>query len=442
MSHELEDRGRFRGMFDDFFHSEVGGSIVLLACTLLALVWANSPWAETYFHLAHTKIGVTFGDAEFALSLHHWINDGLMVVFFFVVGLEIKREISVGQLSSGSQAVLPVAAAIGGMVVPALVYAAFNLNGAGADGWGIPMATDIAFALGVLAMFGRRVPLGLKVLLTALAIADDLGAVMVIALFYTEQLRLGALVAAAVLLAMLVLLRKLGVRRIGAYVVLVLGVWVAIFASGIHATVAGILVAMVVPIKVRKEPRELLAVARQRIEALDDVEVTADSIILEKDQFDSIVDLSDATMSMLPPGLVFEKYLHDFQAFLILPLFALFNAGVVLSAESFAFPLDPITVGIIGGLVIGKQIGVFGAAWLVVKTGWASLPPGVTWPMVWGISFLAGIGFTMSLFVSELAFTVQEQVDEAKFGILIASLISGVGGIVVLKKAMAGPDSG
>ena len=254
----------FRSRLEWFIHSEVTGSILLLACTVVALAWANSPWADTYFHLLHTPVGVSWGTSSFSLSLHHWINDGLMAVFFFVVGLEIKRELVVGELSSLAKAALPVAAAVGGMLVPALFYVAFNVGGAGVNGWGIPMATDIAFALGVLAMFGTRVPLGLKVFLTALAIADDLGAVAVIAIFYTATLNVPALLTAAVLIASLFVAIRAGVSQRGILYLLILSVWAAVFASGVHSTVAGILLAMVIPVRPQIDPRQFVddAIAR------------------------------------------------------------------------------------------------------------------------------------------------------------------------------------
>ena len=424
------------GMFERFFHSEVSSSLVLIACTLVALIWANSPWAESYFDLAHTPIAVSFGESTLSLSLHHWINDGLMVLFFFVVGLEIKREVVVGQLASIRQAALPVAAAIGGMVVPALVYWFFNRGGSGVDGWGVPMATDIAFALGILALLGSRVPLGLKVFLTALAIADDLGAVLVIALFYTNEIRWVALAVVVVLFVFLFLAVRLGVRRIGFYLIVVLGIWLAVFFSGVHATVAGILVALLVPVRVKSEPRELLTVAQERLAELAKSRVTADSLILEKRQFDNLIDLNDATVRMLPVGLTFEKYLHPTQAFLVLPLFAFFNAGVTLNTNSIAWPPDPITLGIVLGLVFGKQIGVTGASWVAVKMGFADLPEGVTWGQIYGAACLAGVGFTMSLFIGELAFNDPLQIGEAKIGILMASLLAGLWGFLALAKTL------
>jgi NhaA family Na+:H+ antiporter len=424
------------GMFERFVHSEASGSVVLLLATLAALVWANSPAAESYFALARTRIGVSWGESTFALSLQHWVNDALMAVFFFVVGLEIKREVVVGQLSSLRRAVLPGMAAVGGMLVPAALYAFLNAGGEGIRGWGVPMATDIAFALGVLALLGKRVPLGLKVFLTALAIADDLGAVLVIALFYTAGIRGSALALAAVFLGLLFLANLLRVRRPEVYVVLALGVWVGVLASGVHATVAGILVALLVPVRARRDPEALLATAEARVAELREAGLTSESMLARRSQLDAIVDLHEAAGDMRPPGLNLEEELHPIVAFLILPLFAFFNAGVALGGEGRALAGD-VGLGIVLGLVVGKQLGITLFGWIAVKAGWAALPDGVTWGQIYGGACLAGIGFTMSLFVSELAFGPGALLDEAKLGVLLASLVSAVWGFVFLRMRLA-----
>jgi NhaA family Na+:H+ antiporter len=433
-SHEPENHS---GLFERFFHSEVTGSVVLLACTLLALLWANSPWSDSYFHILHTKIGLSWGDAKYALSVHHWINDGLMVIFFFVVGLEIKRELVVGRLSSMRQAVLPVTAAVGGLLCPAIIYAALNIGGDGARGWGVPMATDIAFALGVLAVLGKRVPISLKVFLTAAAIADDLAAVLVIAVFYTETIHLSWLLLALVLLALLYLVaRILEVRRLGIIMSLIIGVWIAVFASGVHATVAGILVALLVPIKPTGEPRKLLSLMRDRIGRLTDAEVTSESMVFDHDQLEAAVEVEQAARRMQPAGLRLEHYWHPVQAFLVLPLFALANAGIRLDEGLGQALASPIGLGIVLGLVLGKQVGIVLFSWLAIRSGKAELPPGVSWRHIWGASCLAGIGFTMSLFVSDLAFASESLIAKAKLGILAASLVSAVIGFVVLYTAL------
>ena len=416
------------GMFARFVHSEVSSSVVLLGCTAVALAWANSPWSGAYFELIGTKVGLSWSGASFALSVQHWVNDLLMAVFFFVVGLEIKRELVVGQLSSARNAVLPVSAALGGMLVPAALYAAFNAGGAGGHGWGVPMATDIAFALGVLALFGRRVPVGLKVFLTALAIADDLGAVLVIALFYTEGIRAVALVVALLLLLSIWAAGRLGLRHPGVYVLLAVAAWASVLASGVHATVAGILVAMLVPVRATAVPAQALAVVEERYLALKTGTLTPASMIGDRSQLDHIIDLHEAAGDLRPPGLTLEEDLHPIVAFFIIPLFALCNAGVTLQGGVADVLATPVALGIVTGLVLGKQIGIASFAWLAVKSGRGSLPEGVSWAQVYGASCLAGIGFTMSLFVSELAFTDPGLVAQAKVGILAASILAAAWG--------------
>jgi len=423
--------------FRRFLSSLVSGSVILLSCTLIALVWANSPWAETYFGILQTKIGISWGDATYALSVHHWINDGLMVFFFFVVGLEIKRELLVGHLSSTKKAILPVAAALGGMVVPAIIFTVLNAGGEGERGWGIPMATDIAFALGVLVILGKRVPIELKVFLTAVAIADDLGAVVVIALFYTESILLVWLLVGLALLALLYFVaRVLRVRRLDILWALIISIWIAVFISGVHATVAGILVALIVPVKPTAEPRRLLDFVEDRIRWLAGNKVTSESMIFDPYQLEAVVQVEEAASRMQPAGLRLEQYWHPVQAILILPLFALANAGVRIDRGLFEALSSPVGLGVILGLFVGKQVGILLFSWLVIGSGKAELPNGVSWRQLWGVSCLTGIGFTMSLFVSELAFDSEALIAEAKLGILVASSISAVVGFLVLHAAL------
>ncbi|MCX6550233.1 MAG: Na+/H+ antiporter NhaA, partial [Acidobacteria bacterium] len=386
------------------------------------------------------KVGVSWGRASFALSVQYWINDLLMVVFFFVVGLEIKRELVVGQLSTAKRAALPVMAAIGGMVVPALLYTMLNGGSEGAPGWGIPMATDIAFALGVLAVFGARVPIGLKVFLTALAIVDDLGAVLVIALFYTAQINLIALAAAAVFLLLIAIANRAGLTHPVIYVALAFGVWAGILGSGVHATVAGVLVALLVPIRARRDPQEFLAVSDGRLAELRAVRLTQDSMIEDRSQLDAISDLYRAAGGMRPPGLVLEEVFHPFVVFVILPLFALFNAGVAIDGSIIVDSLrHPVSLGITIGLVLGKQLGIALFSWIAVRSGRADLPQGVRWSHIYGGACLAGIGFTMSLFVTELAFSDIATLGRAKVGILTASVVAALWGAVVLQLGLRRP---
>ena len=434
MSHS--SRNAHDSVFQRFLHWEAAGSIVLLACALISLVWANSPWAESYHDLTHTYLGISLGDETFKLSLKHWVNDLLMVMFFFVVGLEIKREMLLGELSSLRKAILPVMAAVGGMLVPAGLYLAFNAGGPGQNGWGIPMATDIAFALGILALFGSRAPLGLKVFLTALAIADDLGAVMVIALFYTEEVRLMPLAFAVGALLLISLAAQARAKRVGLFAVLILVVWLGVFASGVHATIAGVLLALVVPVRAQIDPKRFFETAKRSLATLEASNVTQDSMVDNDDEFTALADLSDATAGMMPPGVILERYLHIGQAFFVLPLFAFFNAGVAIGGDLLDILTNPVSLGIIIGLVFGKQIGILFFSWAAIKSGKASLPEGVTWAQLWGASCLAGIGFTMSIFIDELAFKDPAIIDEAKVGVLMASLIAGALGYIVLKMAL------
>jgi NhaA family Na+:H+ antiporter len=431
MAHRNDKPGGLPGFFQQFVHSEVSGSIVLLGATVVALVWANSPVADSYFDLVKTYIGVAWGDASFKMSLQHWVNDLLMVLFFFVVGLEIKREILVGELASARKAALPVAAAVGGMVVPAGLYAMLNVGGPGASGWGIPMATDIAFALGILALLGKRVPLGLKVFLTALAIADDLGAVLVIAVFYSASINVTALVAAAVLLVAIVVAGRFGMKQVSIYLLLGFGVWVAVLASGVHATVAGVLVALTIPVRARRDPGAFWEVAERALAKLRGREMTRESMIDDQEQLAALESLHDAAGDMVPPGLALEHRLHPVLAFLVLPLFALVNAGVAIGGGPVAAPVS-ITTGIILGLVVGKPLGIVVLSWLTVKLGRGELPAGVSWGQILGAGLLAGVGFTMALFIGDLAFVDAAATDRAKIGILVASAVAGVAGYVVL----------
>src|SRR5687768_11066981 len=418
--------------FQRFAHTESAGGIVLLACAAVALVWANSPWRDSYFHLWEIHAGMRVGSRALDLSLHHWINDGLMAVFFFVVGLEIKREMLVGELSSARQAALPIAGALGGMIVPALIYVAFNAGGSGSAGWGIPMATDIAFALGVLALLGPRVPVVLKVFLTALAIADDIGAVLVIALFYTPDLAFDWLLVGGGVLAALVALNALGVRRPAGYLVLGVLLWLAFLQSGVHATVAGVVLAMTIPSRTRLHEEEFLAVARGAIDEFEAACQPGETVLSNRAQQEAIEALEHVSEAVQSPLFTMERKLHGAVAFFIMPLFALANAGVALGGVLEALSLS-VTSGIVLGLVLGKPIGITLFAWLAVRFGLATLPAQTSWRALHGVSWLGGIGFTMSLFIAGLAFSDANLLDSAKVGILGASLLAGIAGWVMLK---------
>ena len=421
--------------FEEFTALEASGGILLLAAAALALVWANSPWSASYFALWETEIRVGAGGFELAKPLHLWINDGLMAVFFFVVGLEIKRELLVGELASPGKAALPIAAAFGGMVVPAGIFALFNAGGDAAAGWGIPMATDIAFVLGIVALLGSKVPPALKIFLTALAIVDDLGAVLVIALFYTEKISWIALGLAAGLLIFLALANRLGVRSVLVYGIVGAAVWVLVLKSGVHATVAGVLLALTIPVRTRIPVEDFLARGRGLLDRLE--ESVRGQPMVSHDRLAAVIALEDACEKVESPLHRLEHGLHGWVSYLIMPVFALANAGVVLGGGLSGL-LAPAGLGVLLGLVLGKQIGVACFSWLAVKSGLATLPGGVTWRHVYGGAWLAGIGFTMSLFIANLAFGSGALLDGSKLAILSASVIAALGGWLVLRGAGRG----
>ena len=421
--------------FQDFAHKQSSGGILLIAATVVALVWANSPWAGSYAALWHTKLTVGVGDASISKDLTHWINDGLMAVFFFVVGLEIKREVLVGELSSVRNAALPIAAAVGGAVVPAAIYLAINAGTEGSAGWGIPMATDIAFALGVLALLGDRVPLALKVFLTALAIVDDIVAVLVIAFFYTSDISWGALGVGGLFLLALIVANLIGVGRTLVYAVLGVGLWLCFLLSGVHATVAGVLLALTVPAISFINPGAFLERSRYVLDRFEQAGEKGENVLSNEERQAALHALNHAAYKLEPPLHELEHALHPWVVFAIMPIFALANAGVPLDGGLADALTSPVALGIVAGLVVGKQVGITLFAWLAVKSGVSELPEGIRWRHVYGASWLAGIGFTMSLFITDLAFSEGSLVEAAKLGILVASLIAGVVGWTILRGA-------
>lgn len=429
-----------RRVFDEFTHSEVVGSVLIVCATAAALLWANSPWAAFYFHLLHAEVGLVLGQTEYVLSLSHFINDGLMVLFFLAVGLEMKREILIGELSAAHSAILPVVAALGGMIVPALIYLSLNWGAEGMRGWGIPMATDVTLTLGVLALLGKRVPAALKVFLVALAISDDIGAVLV-KLIYATDVNLVALLVAGLLLAGLVAANRTGVRHTEVYILLGVGVWLAVLVSGIHATVAGILVALAVPVRTRSDPRQLIAAGRASLEELEQVELTHHSMVLDRQQMEPINALFEAARNMRPTGLVLEEYLHPLTTRIILPLFALFNTGIQFEQRMLESLTNPVALGIAFGLVLGKPIGITLFSWLALRIWRVNLPAGVTWRQLHAVSWLCGMGFTLSLYVSALAFADEALVTHAKVGILFASPVAGIIGYLLLRNWLPAPAS-
>lgn len=421
-----------------FTQSQASGGVLLLICTVIAVVWANSAWWSTYNSILMTEFLVSVGPVELELSLLHLINEGLMAVFFLLVGLEIKREILVGELSTRKTAALPIMAAIGGMVVPALIYFLFNKGGPGADGWAIPMATDIAFSLGVLALLGTRAPLSLKIFLTALAIVDDLGAVLVIAVFYTEDMNSTALMVVAGLTAVLVGLNVLKVRNLVPYILLGICLWLAMLSSGIHATIAGVILALTIPTRIRLNATEFLKKGRDLFDRFERGKTLDESDALLSDERQAALHaIEKSCEDVQMPLQRMEHALHTPVNFIIMPLFALANAGIVLSGVGISDLAGSVTAGVILGLLFGKAIGITLFAWLAVRFGIAALPRRISWTHIAGVAFLGGIGFTMSLFIADLAFDSASVTSDAKLGILLGSLLSGVVGAILISRTRA-----
>ncbi len=406
---------------------------------MVAVFWANSSFYEVYHYLTHEiRLGTTFGDFHF--SLHHWVNDGLMALFFFTIGLEIKREVMGGELSSVKKAALPVMAAIGGMVVPAAVYLLFNGNNPDHSlGWGIPMATDIAFALGIVALLGDRVNINLKIFLTALAIADDLGAILVIAVFYTDTINYYQLGIAMVAILILISGNRMGIRSTLFYGLFgLVGVWLAFFFSGVHATIAGVLIAFTIPAKAKINEIDYIDSLCTLLTKFTD-EKSNNSKLLTSEQAHLIDKIETLGNDAHTPLQRLEHILHPISAYIIIPVFALFNAGVRIEGNIMDMVLHPVSLGIIGGLVLGKFIGISIFSHLIIKLKLAVLPEGVGFRDIYGAALLAGIGFTMSIFISDLAFSDPQVIQIAKVGIFTASILSAFLGVFIL---LGGKDRG
>lgn len=375
-----------------FFKSESASGLILLICAIIAITMANSSFASTYDNILHTNITIGYKEVSLSMSVLHWINDGLMAVFFFVVGMEIKRELVIGELKSFKKTILPVSAAIGGMIVPAVIYALFNYSKTTITGWGIPMATDIAFALGILSLVGKKAPKGIVVFLTALAIVDDLGAIIVIAIFYTSQISWGALILGLIIFLVLILANRFKVKSTSVFIIGGIFLWVCFLKSGIHATIAGVLLGMTLPVG------------------------------KNEDEFKTSILHN------------LEHTLAPWSSFIIMPIFALANAGIYIDINSFSTViLTPVSLGIIFGLFIGKQVGIFGVSYILVKLKIAKLPSEVTTKHLYGASVLGGIGFTMSLFVSSLSFSDEAVLSTAKISIMVASILAAIVGMIIFK---------
>jgi NhaA family Na+:H+ antiporter len=413
-----------------FIHTQALGGIVLMAAAVAAIVWANSPWDDSYVDLWETTITVDVNIFSIDEGLRHWINDGLMVVFFFVVALEIKRELVLGELSEPRRAALPVTAALGGMIVPAAIYFAFNATGDGQRGWGIPMATDMAFALGVLALLGRRIPVELRIFLLAIAIVDDIAAILVIAVFYTDALSLQALGIAVLLLGVIVAMSRIGVLSMTPYFL----IWVAVLKSGVHATIAGVVLGLLAPASPQFTKQTFAESSQrlsERIRAAEEQgdEETAEAVL---GQMEELVLGTEAPLERL------ERLLQPWTSYVVVPLFALANAGIVLSGDAIRDAVSsPVTQGVMLGLVVGKPVGIVSFSWLAVRFGICSLPKGTTWAQMAGLGLVAGIGFTVSVFITGLAFTDADLVSDAKIGILSASVLAGLAGYAWLRLASA-----
>lgn len=429
--------GKLRTPLEHFIKGETNSGMLLVICTAIALVIANSPLLHPYEALLKTYITIGSEEYHIKMSLHHWINDGLMTLFFFLVGLEIKREVLVGELSDFRKALLPVCAAVGGMVVPALFYFALNTSGAGVSGWGIPMATDIAFAVTALVLLGKRRPKSLMTFLIALAIVDDIGAVLVIAIFYTSDLHLMSLVWATATFGAMVVCNLAGLRRPWVYLSLGIALWIFMHNSGIHATIAGIVAALAIPARPRYEP-EIFTKGARMLLAKFEVESEKEADILRNTKMTGILQtLEHGTNKAQSPLQNLEHGNHLPVNFFIIPLFALANAAIPVELSKLGDVMtDPVTLGVMLGLVFGKPIGITLATWLAVKANMCEMPAGMNIHHVIGAGFLAGIGFTMSIFITELAFTGDKVLlVHAKTGILFASIVAAVIGFVYLLAA-------
>lgn len=431
---------------EKFLQLETSSGITLILVTILTMIWANSPWGHIYDHIIELPFELRLGNWSLELTLHEWINDALMVIFFFVVGLEIKREMVVGELASPRKAALPMFAALGGMLIPALIYAGFNIKGPGHPGWGIPMATDIAFAVGIMSLMGKKVPFSLKVLLLALAIVDDLGAVLVIALFYTHDISTDAMVWAALGLIAVAFLRYSGIRKIPIYTALGVLIWFAVLKSGVHATVAGVMLGLMTPIEPFIRKKEAPQKIKKLLDDLDDhlKELSGKNTPTDDDHNEHLDERTKALLEDLHVVSIDARapldrlvhLLHPIVSFFVMPVFAFANAGVHLSGLDFSgFIHNPISQGVILGLLLGKPLGIVLFSWLSTKLKLAQLPSGVSWYHIICMGCLGGIGFTMALFVSHLALKTPDLEVYSKLGILIASLISAILGLILLSFA-------
>ncbi len=416
-----------------FLHNESIGGIVLLVCALVSLVCANVPELNFVHDLWKQEAGFTIGSFSLSMKIEHWINDGLMAIFFFVVGLEIKREMLVGELSSFKHAALPIFAAVGGMIVPAVFYYLFNAGTPSASGWGIPMATDIAFALGILSLLGNRVPLGLKIFLTALAIVDDLGAIVVLAIFYpSHELHFDMLLYAGLVVLLLMLFNRRKVTNTLCYMIPGVVLWWLILQSGIHATIAGVILALTIPSRTVINELKFYVRTREMLAKFKKASNSEIEVLANPQQQHIIHDINGLVQEINPLMHKYEAALHPWVTFAIMPLFALANSGVEINMGTMGSSIPPVMTGIFFGLLLGKPVGIFLASLLSVKLKIAQLPDGVNWKQIWALGMIAGIGFTMSIFIDSLAFNDMELVNYGKVAILTTSALAAVLGLVAV----------
>jgi NhaA family Na+:H+ antiporter len=429
--------GRTQSGFNmrSFIREETLGGFLLIVAAVAALIWSNTGNYDLYKKIWYdTYLGFSIGGFELNTSLHYWINDGLMAIFFFMIGLEIKREVVGGELSTLRKAALPISAAVGGMLVPAAFFVVFNFNNPeNIDGWGIPMATDIAFALGLMSLLGKKVNINLKIFLTALAIADDLGAILIIALFYTETINTGELINAGIFLAILIAANRFGVRRATFYAFVgFIGVWMSFLFSGVHATIAGVLIALTIPVRTKISESQYVDGLCTLLDKFENTKPNAKTLLTSR-QAHLITEIEKLSDDAHTPLQKLEHALHPITAYFILPLFAFSNAGILLPADFFGLFMHPVAIGIMTGLIFGKVLGITLFSKLMVKLKLASLPEGVNWKQITGAGLMAGIGFTMSIFIANLAFADSEElVKIAKIGIFASSMISAIAGLILL----------
>lgn len=423
--------------FREFMRLEASGGTLLLLCIFLALIWVNLPIGWSYEFLWQTHVTFAFGSIIIDETLVFWINDLLMAIFFFLIGLEIKRELLIGWLSRLDQAAAPVIAAIGGMVVPALIYVSFNPPGTiGSQGWAIPMATDIAICLGILALFGSKIPIVLKVFLTTLAIADDIGSIIIIAIFYSHGIYLEFILLAIVFFMLLVGINRVGIRRRLPYLLGGVGFWFAVFSSGVHPTIAGVLLAMTIPATTRIDYEEFVGISSQLVGRIENIVHRPPEEVDNKLFLNATRTLEYTCQDAATPLQRLETSLAPWVVFLIVPLFAIANAGVRIDMNPLELLGQPVALGIVVGLVLGKPLGVIGSTWIASKLGIAKLSESVTLHLLIGVAFLTGIGFTISMFIATMSFQTAQIAASAKLGILVASSISAVLGILWLKFTM------